>query len=205
MSFYSGIRAFFCPIVKVLFRIHPHGTQNIPKEGGLLICSNHISATDVIFLTASIPNRDIRYMAKAEVFKVPVLKQFATAMGAFPIKRGAGDVAALKKTITMLKNGETVGVFPQGTRYAGVHPKESETKHGVGMIAWRAQTTVLPVAIITKNYKVKLFRRIDVIIGEPIAYNDLGFECGNHEEQVKASEKIFSEILKLHEQGVPKK
>lgn len=205
MSFYSGIRKVFSPIVKVLLRIHSHGEENIPNEGGLMICSNHISAADVIFLTVAVPNRDIRYMAKAEIFKVPILKQFVTAMGAFPIKRGAGDVAAIKKTISMLRNGETVGIFPQGTRYSGVHPKDSEVKPGAGMIAWRSHVDVLPVAIITKNYKFKLLRRIDVIIGKPISYNDLGFESGNHEEQIRATEKIFGEILKLHEEGVPKK
>ena len=205
MSFYKGIRTVFTPIVRGLLRIHTHGAENVPEEGGLLVCSNHISAADVIFLTVAIKKREIRYMAKAEVFKVPVLKQFATAMGAFPIKRGAGDVAAIKKTITMLKNGETVGVFPQGTRYSGVHPKQSEVKPGVGMIAWRSNVNVLPVAVITKNYKFKVFRRIDVIIGKPISYKDLGFESGNHEEQVKAANKIFDEILKLHEEEVPKK
>lgn len=205
MSFYKIIRAIFKPIVTVIFRIHCHGEENVPEEGGLLICSNHISATDVIFITCAVKKRQVHYMAKAEVFKVPVLKQFATAMGAFPIKRGTGDVAAIKKTIAMLKNGETVGVFPQGTRYAGVHPKDSEVKPGVGMMAWRSKTNVLPIAIITKDYRIKPFSRIDVIIGKPISCDDLGFESGNHEEQVKAANIIFGKILKLHEEGVPKK
>jgi len=166
-----------------------------------MVCSNHISATDVIFISAAIPKRKICYMAKAELFKIPLLKQFLKAMGTFPIKRGAGDVAAIKKSISLLREGGTVGIFPQGTRYKGVHPKDSSVKPGAGMIAWRAHANILPVAIITKDYKVKLFRAIDVIIGKPISYNELGFEKGNHEEQIAATDKIFSEILKLHEKG----
>ncbi|MBR5515779.1 MAG: 1-acyl-sn-glycerol-3-phosphate acyltransferase [Clostridia bacterium] len=205
MSLHSFLRTLFAPLMRVVFRIHTHGAENIPSEGALMVCSNHICAADVIFISASVKKREIRYMAKAEVFRIPVLKHFLTAMGAFPIKRGEGDVGAIKKTIKLLRNGETVGIFPQGTRCAGRHPRESEVKPGAGMIAWRAHSDVLPVAIITKNYKFALFRRIDVIIGKPVSYNDLGFEKGNHEEQVAATNIIFDEILKLHDKGVPPK
>jgi len=73
MSFYSGIRTFFSPIIKVLFNVHIKGSENVPDEGGLLICPNHISASDVIFVTMAVKNRDIHYMAKAELFKIPLL------------------------------------------------------------------------------------------------------------------------------------
>lgn len=199
MSFYNGIRVVFTPIIRVLFRVHVKGRENVPDEGGLLICPNHISASDVIFLTLAVKNREIHYMSKAELFKVPILKRFMTAMGAFPINRGAGDVAAIKKTIKYLRADEVVGMFPQGTRFTGVHPRESSVKSGVGMIAWRSGVSVLPVAIKTKKYKIALFRRVDVIIGKPISCEELGFETGNHTEQDAAAEKIFAEMLKLHE------
>ena len=61
---------------------------------------------------------------------------------------------------------------------------------------------MLPVAIITKGYTVSLFKRVDVVFGKPIFPDELGFESGNRVEQIAASEKIFTEILKLHEEGV---
>lgn len=205
MSFYNGIRVCFQPFIKVLYRLHVHGRENIPAEGGLIVCSNHVSAADVIFLTVAVPKRQIHYMAKAELFKIPLLKQFMKGMGAFPIKRGVADISSIKKTIKFLRDKEVVGIFPQGTRCNGVHPRETEVKAGVGMIAWRAGSDVLPVAIITKKYKVRMFRRVDVIIGKPIPYDELGFEAGNHEEQEKVSQRIFDEMIRLHEEGVPQK
>ncbi len=202
MKLYSFLYKILAPFLRFIFNVRAHGEENIPTEGGLLICPNHISAADVVILSVAAKSRQIRYMAKAELFKIPLLKQLITVLGAFPIKRGAGDVGAIKKTIALLKDGETVGMFPQGTRYKGVHPSESSVKHGAGMIAYRADVPVLPVAIITKNYKLCLFKRVDIVFGKPIFPSELGFESGSHAEQIAASEKIFDEILKLHEKGV---
>lgn len=205
MKLYTFVRVAFGPIFKFLFRLKVHGSENIPEKGGLLICPNHISALDVILLTAVTKQRKIHYMAKAELFKIPLLGQLIKALGAFPVNRGAGDAVAIKKTIKYLNDGETVGMFPQGTRYTGVDPRESSVKHGAGMVLYRAPVPVMPVAIITKGHRISLFKRVDIVYGKPILPEELGFEKGGREEHAFATEKIFSEILKLHEAGVPKK
>lgn len=205
MKLYRFLYKILAPILRVIFNVHGHGEENIPEEGGLLICPNHISALDVILVAVVTRKRPINFMAKAELFKIPVLGWLIKALGAYPIRRGEGDVGAVKKTITLLKEGRTVGMFPQGTRFKGVDPHESTVKHGAGMIAHRAGVPVIPVAIITKGYKVAIFKHVDVIFGKPISPEELGFESGNRAEQIAASEKIFAEILKLHEEGVPKK
>ena len=205
MKLYRFLYKLLAPLLRFIFNVHPHGLENIPAEGGVLICPNHIAAVDVITVASVVSTRQIRFMAKAELFKVPLLGGLIKALGAYPIRRGEGDVGAVKKTITLLKEGNTVGMFPQGTRYKGVDPHNSTVKHGAGMIAYRAAVPVLPVAIITKGHKVSLFKRIDVIFGKPISPDELGFESGNRAEQAAASEKIFAEILKLHEEGVPEK
>ncbi len=205
MSFYSFVRGTFGPLFRFLYRIHVHGTENIPKDGGLLVCPNHISAMDVIFLTAVTKKRQIRYMAKAELFKIPVLKQLISALGAFPVNRGGADVGAIRKTVGILKEGGTVGIFPQGTRCTGIEPKETSPQTGVGYIAYHSGTSVIPVAIITKSYKKKLFRRVDIIYGKPITNEEFGFVTGKRDEQKAAADKIFGEILKLHEEGVSSK
>ena len=204
MKLYKFLYKLLAPLLRFIFNVHPHGLENIPAEGGVLICPNHISNWDVIILAISL-HRPVHFFAKAELFKVPLLGGLIKALGAYPIRRGEGDVGAVKKTITFLKEGKTVGMFPQGTRFKGVDPHNSTVKHGAGMIAYRASVPVLPVAIITKGHKVTLFKRIDVVFGKPIPPEELGFESGNRAEQIAASEKIFAEILKLHEEGVPGK
>jgi len=119
------------------------------------------------------------------------------ALGAFPVKRGAADIAAMKTAIGHLKNGDAVGVFPQGTRCFGKDPKDTEVKNGVGMIACRSKADVLPVAIKTKKYKMLIFRKVYITIGEVIPFEDLGFENGNQEEYSKASEYAFGKVLEL--------
>lgn len=205
MKLYKFLYKLLAPLLRFIFNVHPHGLENIPEDGGLLICPNHISAVDVIIVASAVKSRQICFMAKAELFKIPLLRGLIKALGAYPIRRGEGDVGAIKKTITLLKEGKTIGMFPQGTRFKGVDPHSSTVKHGAGMIAHRGGVPVLPVAIITKGHKVSLFKRVDVIFGKPISPDELGFETGNRAEQVAASEKIFAEILKLHEEGVPRK
>ncbi len=203
MKLYKTLYKLLAPLLRFIFNVHAHGEENIPEEGGLLICPNHISAVDVILVAVVTRKRQINFMAKAELFRIPLLGWLIKALGAYPIRRGEGDVTAIKKTITLLKEDKTVGMFPQGTRYKGVDPHESKVKHGAGMMAHRANVPVLPVAIITKGHKVSLFKRVDVVFGKPISPGELGFESGNRSEQIAASEKIFNEILKLHEEGVP--
>lgn len=202
MKLYKFLYKLLAPLLRFIFNVHPHGLENIPDKGGLLICPNHIAAVDVIIVACVVRTRQIRFMAKAELFKVPLLGGLIKALGAYPIRRGEGDVGAIKKTISLLKDQNTVGMFPQGTRFKGVDPHNSTVKHGAGMIAHRGDVPVLPVAIITKGHKVSLFKRVDVVFGKPISCDDLGFESGNRAEQIAASEKIFAEILKLHEEGI---
>lgn len=200
MKFYDIIVKLFGWVVKKLYRMHVYGEENEigPSENGLIICSNHISAKDVITLAACLKKNRIRFMAKIEVFKIPVMKQFATAMGAFPINRNSNDVSAIKKTIALLKNGETVGMFPQGTRCTGVDPSISSVKNGVGLIAYRSGATVLPVYIQTTDYKMRLFHRTNLFIGKPIENSELGFNEGNQSEYSVASHLIFERILELN-------
>ena len=170
--------------------------ENIPKEGALIVCPNHISNWDPILLGA-VMDRQVRFMAKSSLFKIPLLSSLIKALGAFPVKRGTADTAALKTAIGHLKNGDAVGVFPQGTRCAGKDPKDTEVKNGVGMIAYRSKADVLPVSIKTKKYKMLIFRKVYITVGEVIPYEDLGFETGAQAEYTKASEYAFGKVLEL--------
>lgn len=196
MGLYSVIYKIFSPVFKKLYRVEFNGAENEPENGPFLICPNHLSNMDV-FVVAACMKHHIRYCAKAEIFKVPLVKQVVTALGAFPIKRGAADVSAIKNTLALLKDGECVGIYPQGTRHKGKDPRKTEVKAGVGMIAYRAKVTVLPVCIQMKKFRMRLFRKTRVTFGKPITYEELGFDKGTKSEFEDAAKLIFDRVTEM--------
>ncbi len=201
--FYKFIVKVFAPIVRVIMRIKTYGKENEQKDGALLVCANHTAMFDVISLAASF-DRQLRFLSKKEVFKVPVLAQFARAMGAYSVDRGHGDVAAIKKTLSILEGGEAVAMFPQGTRYTHIDPAKTEVKSGVGMMIYRSGANVQPVFIRVKNFKYRFLRKKEVIIGKPIRYEEFGFENGGKEEYERAARFVFDRILALRNEGLDK-
>ncbi len=195
-KFYKGIYKVLSKPVRAFYRAKTYDGDKMPMEGGCLVCSNHTGLHDVIVLAACM-KRQPRYMAKKELFKIPLLKQLITALGAFPIERGGADVGALKKAISMIKEGEAVTVFPQGTRYKGIDPRETKPKNGVGMIAYHTGAPVVPVYIRTKKFHTAPFRRTEIICGDVIPPEDLGFEKGGTAEYSRAAEYIFGKICEL--------
>ena len=160
---YKKYYRILAPILKFIFHVKVTGIENEPGEDvPVFVCSNHISFVDPIVISASLKNRQVRYMAKKEIFDVPVISSLARAFGAYPVDRKKADAGAVKKTIDMLKNGDSVGMFPQGTRCAGVDPATTKVRSGAGMICSRAGATLLPIHIKTKNYKFRLFRKIEM-------------------------------------------
>ena len=136
MKFYEAIYKIFARPVRALYRVRVIGAENLPAEGGCLLCSNHTSMRDVVVLAAALP-RQPRYMAKKELFKIPLLSQLIRALGAFPVDRGGADVSSIKKSIAMIEGGEVVSLFPQGHRVKGRCARGTPIKNGAGLIAYR--------------------------------------------------------------------
>lgn len=197
-KFYAWVYKTFRPLVLWFFNIRITGSENEPTEGGCLVCANHMSNSDVVVLAAAL-RRQPRYLAKAELFRVPLLSRLVKALGAFPIKRGGGDIAAIKTTLELLKQGELVGFYPQGTRHRGVDPRHTPIRHGIAMVASRAGVPVLPVCIQTKGYKIVPFRRVDVRIGKPIYPDEYAVTARSPEEYKRVSEYIFKKITDMIE------
>ncbi len=195
-AFYMFIKTLVSPFYRFFARVHVSGKENIPKDGGAIVACNHIGISDVFLLTSAFP-RQIYYLAKKEWFSVPVLKHLIRALGAIPLDRGGKDIGALKSAIDHIKSGKQVAIFPQGHRHPGVNPSETPVKNGVSLIAYRAHADVIPVCIKTEGVKYKFLRRIDVVIGKPIKYSELGFTSGGSEEYKQATARIFSEICAL--------
>lgn len=184
----------FAGPVKYLYRIRAVGVENIP-DGGCIIAANHTAFSDVLLISAA-AKRQVRYMAKAELFKTP-LKPLISALGAYPVSRGGADVGSIKKTIALLGEGELVGIFPQGHRYGKQDPRETEIKSGIGMIAYHAKTTIVPVFIDNKRGKTGILRRNTVIFGKAIAYEELGYTSGGKVEYMNAAKCVFRRVCEL--------
>ena len=198
MGFYAFMKKLLAGLIRKLWRVRIVGAENEREGVPYLICANHQSLFDVIILGASIKHNP-KYMAKKELMKVPFIGMLIRALGAFPVDRKGSDVAAIKKTINLLKDGESVTLFPQGTRHKGVSPVGTPVKHGCAMIALRADVAVLPVFIKVKDYKVRLFRRTTLVIGKEITPDEMRSVMTSNEDYKSAAEHIFSEITKLED------
>lgn len=195
MSFFRFIYKVFGGPFRLLFRVKAEGTEHIP-EGGFILAANHTAIPDVIVITCA-ARRQVRYMAKAELFRIPVLRRLFRGLGAYPVNRGGADVKSLKYTVSLLESGQTVGIFPQGTRRPRVDPRTTEIKGGVGFIAYHTGADVLPVFLDSKKMKTKPFSRNRVIFGELIKNSELGFEKGGAKEYDRAAKTVFDRVCAL--------
>ncbi|MBR5308840.1 MAG: 1-acyl-sn-glycerol-3-phosphate acyltransferase [Clostridia bacterium] len=192
-----SFKKFIFKSLRTLFRAELVNADKEPS-GGVLVCSNHLSLVDPIVIVSSFKN-PVCFMAKKELFKIPLVGSIIKLFGAFPVDRGNVDLNAMKKAISLLEDGNMVGMFPQGTRYAGVKPRETDVKSGAGMIVVRAHIDVLPVAVITKNNKFGLFKKNYVVIGDVIKYESFNNPEKTREEFNRISAEIFDKICDLHE------
>lgn len=200
----SGFYKFFyyplAPVFRFFLRMKVVGLENEPKDGGFLVCANHIAASDAIVLCAALRKHQPCLMAKAELFKVPLLAGLLRRLGAYPVSRGMGDVGAVKTSIRYLEEGRCVGMFPQGTRCPGVDPRTTPVKNGVAMIACRAGASVLPVYIHTEGNVTKFFKKRTVIIGKPISCKEFDYDHEKAGEYARISNMIFDRICTLGEE-----
>lgn len=189
-----------------LLRVRVHGAENEPEEseGPYIICANHTVFSDPIFLCAATSKQQPHFMAKKELFRIPLLGWLIKGLGAFPIDRGGSDVSAIKKSIAMINEGKCVGIFPQGHRYVGIDPRKTEIHHGIGMIASRTRATVLPCYLCNRDYKYRLGRRLDIVIGRPMRYEEYSAGLSGTAEYSAITDKVFDRICTLGEQFMGK-
>ena len=157
------------PIYAVLYPPVADGAENIPAEGGFILCSNHCGARDPFYLAIPSKKRHLHFMAKAELFKFKPLGKLLRALGAFPVDRGHSDLNAVRTALQVLREGHGLGIFPQGTRNHGNVP--TPMLDGVAMIALRAGVPVIPAYI---GGPYRLFRRMQVSFGKPIDLSGFG-------------------------------
>ncbi|MBR2459934.1 MAG: 1-acyl-sn-glycerol-3-phosphate acyltransferase [Clostridia bacterium] len=196
MSMYSKLYKLLSGLIKKVYRVRIIGAENEPENPPFIVCANHISVQDVLILAACLKH-PLRFLAKAELFKVPILRGIIKACGAIPIERGKGDVGAIKKSIAVLNEGEVLGLYPQGHRYPGKNPSETQPQGGVGLVVSRAKCTVLPVCIQPKGFKAKPFRKTYVTIGRPIEFGEFNMTENNKSEYDRVAHQIFDSVCAM--------
>lgn len=160
------------------------GQDNVPFTGPLIVAPNHSSNLDPEAAAVCV-GRQITFMAKAQLFNVPVLGQLIRSLGAFPVHRGTADTEALRLTYKLLGEGRAVLVFPEGTRGDG--KQLLPVSRGIAMIAKRSGAPVLPVAIIGTHRKMPKGRswigwgKTVVAFGTPLRIED--FQAGRSEKE----------------------
>lgn len=173
-----------------LHRVKVIGKENFPKKGGVLLCTNHIDNLDPPVVGITCP-RPVHFMAKEELFNMPLLKFILPRVNSFPVKRGMSDRKAFRNALSILKDGNVVGLFPEGTRSTDGELQKGLA--GAGFFALKGEGVVMPCAIIGPY---KPFRRLKVVYGKPIDMTKYREERASTEE---VTEVIMGEISKLIE------
>ncbi len=180
-------------LFKLLFRIEVRGRENIPKRGPLIIASNHLSFLDPPLVGVSSPRR-LHYMAVAETFKFFFIGNLSKRLGAFPVKRKGADIEATKMALEILRKGEAMLIFIEGTRSPSGNLLEP--KSGVGMLTYRTRATVIPALIVGSNralpFKGRFIRprKIKVSFGGPLT-----IERFSHLKPKEAYHAMSDEIM----------
>lgn len=194
---YKIVRAIFVLPVKFLLNIRIRGKENIPEDTtAYMICANHVCWIDPIIVCAGFKQK-IHIMAKKELFKIPVLAQLIRALGAYPIDRSGGNAGTIKKTIGMMKSGDSVCVFPQGTRRRGEKIADTPLKPGAAMMAAKAGVPIIPVRIKMKDERFRFFRKNELIIGKPISVEEIAYDPDAQGEYARITEIIRTRISEL--------
>lgn len=196
---YTVLHFLFAWLMRVIFFVIPHGRKNEPKlsEGTYIVCSNHLSAVDPIIICSAIRRQQPRFMAKKELFSVPVLGWMIKGLGAIPVDRSGKDAGVLLKTVQMLEDGYSVGIFPQGTRRPGVAPSATPVRGGLGLICAKSHAQVLPVYLKTSGNRVRWLHPVHVYIGKPIPFEEYSQNGTCEREYARISQYVFDRLCDL--------
>lgn len=182
-------------VFAILYRVEVIGKENVPESGPLILCANHNGEMDMFFIGYKI-NRLVRYMAKEELFRIPLLSGIIKWLGAFPVKRGKADVEAIKTSLRILENNEILGIFPEGTRMRNKDAKSVRIKPGVALLAQKSGAPIIPVAV---SGRYRPFSRIKVVFGKPFTIDLDKDKKYTNSELSEIAKDIMSKVYALME------
>jgi 1-acyl-sn-glycerol-3-phosphate acyltransferase len=188
---YAAVALLSLPVVRFVFRLRAAGLEHLPAQGGFVLAANHTSNFDPWPLGLPLfRQRWLRFMAKSELYWWP-LGRVLDAAGAFPVERGKGDLEAIAKAVELVRSGEVVVMFPEGTRQRkGLRKRWEARPHtGAARIAQRAGAPLVPAAIKGTDRLARL-GPLRVTYGPPVEVTD-----DSHE----TTERLMAEIQRLYE------
>ncbi len=190
MLLYDSLKAIVNGSARVLWRARATGVENVPRDGPLIIACNHISYLDPPVMGSFVPRR-INYMAKAELFEIPVLGPLIRAVGAYPVDRKGSAKAAIKRSVEVLRGGGVIGIFPEGTRNAG---GDAEPRKGAAVLSSLTGAPVVPACIVGSD-RARQFGQIKVAFGPPLRLPE--GRKATHDDVAKFTDEIMRAIRAL--------
>lgn len=198
-GFYKFIKAIMIAITKTVLPMKVYGEENLPKNEGYILCCNHTSMSDVIYLIVN-NKKMIHFMAKQELFKLKFMAFLYKKMGCIPVNRGTGDNSAIETSKALASKGNVVGIFPEGTRNKKFGPPQ-KGKSGAVVVAQGVGVPIVPAAICREG-KFRLFRKTVLRYGKPIMPSDLpDISEGRGAIRITVN-KLMGEITQLWELGI---
>ncbi len=188
--FYYIARAVVYIVLLILYKPRFEGLENVPRDKGFILVSNHISNFDPIFIAVKVKPQCF-FMAKEELFRNPFVSLIIRGLGAFPVSRGKGDTAAVEKAVGLVKAGKVVAIFPEGHR--SPDGKLQKLKSGAVVIAAETGGGMQP-CIIQKGTKKILRTPVTIRYGKFISHEELGLN-GRSPSQIRAANKLLTRTL----------
>ena len=200
--FYRSIRGLVLFMARVWLRVEYVGLEHVPKSGPFIVAPTHRSLLDIP-IASGVSSRRLRFMGKDSLWKVPLFGRFLSALGGFPVTRGSADLEALKRCISVLRGGEPLVLFPEGTRHRG--PIITDLFDGATFVAAKAEVEILPVAIAgteesMSKGKMGIGRsRCTVVIGRPIGFANSGRQ--GREDMALLTGRLQGELQSLFDEA----
>lgn len=194
-SLYVFAKTLLTGFVSLFFPSYVQHAENCPKEGRMILCSNHLGLSDPIRL-AYAQRRQIFFMAKAELFRFKPFGFILKKLGVFPVQRGKGDVGAMDAAGALLEHEGCLGIFIEGTR--SKTGELGNPKSGAVLLAYKYHAPILPVCITPAGSKFpRTFHKSYVTYGNLIPFEQLGIQEGTVSELRHASKMVMDEMIRL--------
>lgn len=171
------------------YKFNVIGLENIPSEGKVILAANHKSNLDPVFLAAAIRSREVSVLAKQELFKIKPFAWFLNSIKAIPVDRENPSITTVKQCLKQLKDGEALGIFPEGTRCKD--RQFGEAKAGLALFAIKGKSEIVPITILTTY---KLFSKVTIYIDKPISLEQYYKEKLSTEDYKVISNEVMKVI-----------
>lgn len=187
-------------LAHILYPHRVYGRKNIPKGIPYLIYSNHISMIDPVFIVTTFFFRNTHFMGKEELFKNPVLSWYFRAIGGFPVKRGSADMTAIRQCVNIIKQGEVMVIFPEGTRNQGDFNELQTFHNGASLVLYNSKVPAVPVYLENKK-GMRMFSFTKVHIGKPIDMSEFTDKRLSSDNLSASTAKLKAEMQKMMEKA----